>query len=283
MKKFILTPKYAFRVPVDVEVVSPDGFEGKGLKEVEGLEAWEGNRRTALGALFNVAESEAEPLAEDEAKDGPSIEIVGDLSKVRRIGRGMTKGSISVKGSAGLRLGEAMRGGRIIVEGNAGSWLGSRMRGGTIEVRGNAGDRVGAPLPGGDEGMRGGVIVVHGDAGDEAGGFMVGGLLIIDGSAGQFVGYGMRGGDILVRGRSMGRAGAGMRGGRIALLGEAGSILPSFTLVEVRPTVRIGEERLKGPLYLFQGDLNERGSGRLYVSKEANPQLAKLEGYLESL
>jgi formylmethanofuran dehydrogenase subunit C len=284
IKKFVLKPKDAFRVPVDAEAISPSRFEGMDKKAVEALEVWEGNRRTNLGSLFDISESEVELKDEEMAKeDGPFIEILGDLSKVRRLGRAMAKGIIHVKGSGGLRLGEAMRGGRILVEGNVGPWLGSRMRGGKIEVFGNAGDKVGSPLPGGNEGMRGGTIVIHGDAGDEVGSFMMGGLIVVDGSVGQFVGYGMKGGDILVRGGASGRAGASMKGGRIIVLGHCGAILPSFSIQEIRTTIRIGEERMKGPFYFFQGDLNEGGKGRLFVSKEANPQLLAFERYLEGL
>lgn len=287
VRKFVLTPKYAFKVPVDAEAISPERFEGMETKGIEALEVWEGNRRVTLGSLFNVAESELEgevdEKADAEAGGEIIIEILGDLSKVRRLGRGMTRGSIHVKGSGGLRLGEAMQGGRIVVDGNVGPWLGSRMRGGIIEVMGNAGDKVGSPLPGGSDGMRGGTILIHGDAGDEVGGFMIGGLIVVDGNVGQFLGYGMRGGDILVRGRSSGRAGASMKGGRIVLLGDCESVLPSFSILELRPTVRVGEERIKGPFYLFQGDLNEKGVGRLFVSKETNPRLLELEEYLEEL
>lgn len=286
MKKFVLKPKYAFRVPVDAEAISPSRFEGMDSKDIKAIEVWEGKRRVTLDTLFDISESKVElknPSTPEEPKEeGPFIEILGDVSKVRRLGRAMTKGTIVLKGSGGLRLGEAMRGGRILVEGSVGPWLGSRMRGGTIEVLGNAGDKVGGPLPGGSKGMRGGTIIIHGDAGDEVGCLMTGGLIIVHGSVGQFAGYGMQGGDILVRGNSSGRLGASMKGGRIVVLGNCGSILPSFTIQEIRPTVRVGEERIKGPFYLFQGDLNEGGAGRLFLAKASNPQLLAFEKYLEA-
>ncbi|MBS7627675.1 hypothetical protein KEJ36_02470, partial [Candidatus Bathyarchaeota archaeon] len=151
MKKFILTPKYAFRVPVDAEAISPSKFDGMDAEAIRAIELWEGKRKVTLGTLFDVSESKVEgqnsSTHAEPKEEGPFIEILGDVSKVRRLGRGMTKGTIVLKGSGGLRLGEAMLGGRILIEGNVGPWLGSRMRGGTIEVFGNAGDKVGAPLP----------------------------------------------------------------------------------------------------------------------------------------
>ena len=58
------------------------------------------------------------------------IHIDGNLSKVQRIGSGMTDGEIRIAGDVGMHLGVEMKGGKITVEGNVGSWLGSSMKGG---------------------------------------------------------------------------------------------------------------------------------------------------------
>jgi len=240
------------------------------------LEVWEGNRRRALGELFEVS---------GEAGGAPrevSILVLGDVSRVRRVGEAMSAGRIAVEGSVGMHLGEAMKGGAITVAGDAGSWAGSMMVGGTIEVMGNAGDYVGAPIRGGTSGMRGGAVVVHGDAGSEVGCFMRGGVIRVHGGVGQFAGIHMRDGSILVLGDSEGRAGAEMTGGRIVLCGFVPSVLPTFTIDDVRPSVKVDAETVEGPFYRFVGDLAEGGDGKLYVSKAKNPHLNAYEKYLQN-
>jgi len=237
---------------------------------------WEGNRRRTLGELFEVS-GEA-----GEAPGEVSIRVLGDVSRVRRVGEAMSAGRIVVEGNVGMHLGEAMKGGAITVAGDAGSWAGSMMRGGTIEIRGNAGDYVGAPLRGDTSGMRGGAVVVHGNAGSEVGCFMRGGIIKVHGGAGQFAGIHMRDGAILVLGDSEGRAGAEMTGGRVVLCGFVPSVLPTFTIDDVRPSVKVDAEVVEGPFYRFVGDLAEGGDGKLYVSKAKNPHLNVYEKYLQN-
>jgi len=274
MKRVILAPRRRFTVPVEADAITPDGLAEKTLAEVRDLPVWEGNRRLSLSELFEVG-------IEGSEGQEPQVELDGDFSKVRYIGKGMKGGSINVNGPVGNHLGERMDGGRIVVKGDVGSWLGGAMKNGSIEVFGNVGDCVGLPYRGSRRAMRGGMIVVHGNAGDEVGTSMREGLIQVDGDVGQFAGAGTSGGSILVRGNSAGRLGPGMKAGRIVLLGHVDSILPSFTVDEARPQVRVGEERLKGPFLVFQGDLNERGSGRLFVMKDRNPQLAAYESLIE--
>lgn len=274
MTRILLTPRCRFTVPVEAEAITPENLNAKTLAEIRHLSVWEGNRELALNDLFEVDMIGSE---EGEAQ----VELNGDFSKVRYIGRGMKGGSISVKGSVGNHLGEQMGGGRIVVSGNAGSWLGGAMKDGNIEVFGNVGDCVGVPYRGSRRGMRGGAVIIHGNGGDEVGACMKEGYVQVDGDVGQFTGACISGGTILTRGSSAGRLGPGMKAGRIVLLGHVDAILPSFTIDEVRPQVRVGEERLKGPFLVFQGDMNERGSGRLFVMKDGNPQLAAYESLLD--
>jgi len=154
------------------------------------------------------------------------------------------------------------------------------MRGGTIEIYGNAGDYVGAPYRGANRGMRGGTILIHGSVGRELGAYMVKGLIKVFGNVGDFVGFRMRGGTIFVGGDAGGRAGACMTGGKIVVDGRIESILPSFTIEDVRPKVKVNGEVVAGPFYLFIGDITEEGQGRLYVSKPKNPHLSPYEKYL---
>jgi len=269
-----LRPKHAFKVPVEADCVTPDAFAGKTADEIGAMKVWEGNRQRNLNELFHIeGESGAKP-------EEVSMQIVGDVHKVRRIGVGMSAGEIVVMEDAGLHLGEEMRGGRIVVAGNADSWTGSMMRGGVIEVKGDAGDYVGASYRGSTKGMRGGVIIIHGNAGNELGCFMRKGLIKVGGSAGQFVGMHMRDGTILVQGGCEGRAGAEMTGGKIVVCGTVPSVLPTFTIDSVKAKVKIDGEEVAGPFYLFVGDQTEDGDGKLYVAQAPNQHLKFYEAYL---
>jgi formylmethanofuran dehydrogenase subunit C len=266
-----LYPLKEFGFPITTECITPDVFEGKTAKEIEDLKIWEGNRQKALGQLFKVAEGRTE-------NDG--ITLCGDMTKARRIGAGMTKGEIVVKGNVGMHLGEDMVGGKIAVYGNVGDWAGSMMKGGEIEIHGNAGNYLGAPYRGSRLGMRGGRIIVHGSVGNEAGAQMKGGMIKVYGSAGQFVGFRMRDGTIYVQKDCAGRAGACMVEGKIVVGGMLESVLPTFTIDGIKAKVKVEEgETVEGPFYVFLGDIAENGDGKLYVSKAKNSHLGYYEKF----
>ena len=269
-----LRPKYAFKVPIEADCITPNTFAEKTVKEIGALKVWEGNRQQNLDELFYIEGEGGTKPAET------GIQIIGDVHKVRRVGAGMSAGEIMVEGDAGIHLGEEMTGGRIAVAGNADSWSGSMMRGGVIEVKGDAGDYVGASYRGSKKGMRGGVILIHGNAGNELGCFMRKGLIKVQGNVGQFVGMHMKNGAILVQGSCEGRAGAEMSGGKIAICGIVPSILPAFTIDSVKAKVKIDGEEVAGPFYLFVGDQTENGIGKLYVAQAANRHLKFYEEYL---
>ena len=262
-----LTQKYAYRVPLDAENIAPNVFAGKSLEEIRSLPIWEGNRRKTLCDLFSVGSKE------DTRSDAVTIRMVGDFTKVKRIGAKMSFGRIVVKGSVGFRLGEEMSGGEITVTRNAGSWAGMMMKGGEIQIAGDAGDYVGAAYRGSKSGMKGGVIGIRGDAGNDVGYCMADGLIKIGGNVGQFAGVRMTNGAIFVEGDAEGRVGAEMVGGRVVVMGKVPSILPSFIIEGIRPRVRVGEERMAGPFYLFKGDVTNSWRGSLYVAQEKNPHL----------
>jgi len=269
-----LYPKRLFKVPVEAECISPDVFAEKSAKEIATLQIWEGNRKRTLNDLFNI-KHEA-----DSSSEKFTIRICGDASKVRKIGAKMSMGNIIVEGDAGMRLGEEMNGGVITVAGNADSWTGSMMKTGTIEVKGNAGDYIGASYRGSTQGMSGGKIVIHGNAGYELGCFMRNGLIEVHGDVGRFAGIHMRNGTIFIQGNSEGRAGAQMINGKIVVCGHIPSILPTFTIDEIRPKVNVNGEKVEGPFYLFIGDLADGGNGKLFVSQTKNPHLISYEKYL---
>jgi len=238
------------------------------------LPAWEGNKQRGLGELFEI-NGETTGKTEDV-----SIQIHGDVSRVRRIGSNMSAGEIIVYRDAGVHLGEEMKGGRIGVGGNADSWLGSMMKDGIIEVKGNAGDYVGAAYRGSVKGMGGGTIVIHGNAGNELGNFMRKGLIRVHGNVAQFAGLHMKNGAILVMGSSEGRVGAEMTGGKIIINGRLNEVLPTFLIDSIKPKVKVNGDDVAGPFYTFIGDTVEEGEGKLYVSKTANPHLKFYEQFL---
>src|SRR6266850_1439631 len=87
-------------LPVDAERLGPDSLAGRARREIEGMPILVGNRSERLGDLFEVG------------GDGTdSIEVEGDLSRFARLGAGMTRGSLTIRGSAGARAGSGMRGG----------------------------------------------------------------------------------------------------------------------------------------------------------------------------
>jgi len=271
-----LHPLRKFRVPIIAECISPDIFQGKNRKEIEGLKIWEGNKQKRLRELFKVEENRKEQQQEET-----TITIHGDVSKVRRVGAYMTHGELSINGNVGMHVGEEMKGGKITVHGNVGGWAGSAMKGGTIEIHGNVSHYLAAPYRGSSKGIHGGRIIVHGNVGNEAGAYMRKGLIKIYGGAGQFAGLRMHGGTIYIQKDCEGRVGASMTGGKIIMGGFVESVLPTFTIESIKEKVKIEEnEIVKGPLYLFLGDLTENGKGRLFVSREKNPQLSNYERLL---
>ncbi|NIM44120.1 MAG: formylmethanofuran dehydrogenase subunit C [Nitrososphaeria archaeon] len=273
MKEVVLTIKETLRLPVAANEISPDSFAGKSKKEIEELTIWEGNKRIYLRDIIEVE-------GDGETSEELGIRVIGDASKIRYIGHRMSSGSVTVEGDTGMYLGYKMKGGKIAVKGDAGHWTGSRMTDGFIEVEGNAGDLIGSPYRGSRMGMKDGLIIIHGDAGADIGLWMRGGTIRIKGNSGMFPGMHMSKGRILVEGDCEGRAGAQMIGGRVVVLGHIPSVLPSFSVEEKRKSVKVAKEKIPGPFYVFSGDNNENGNGKLYISIEKNPHLSWCEKYM---
>lgn len=275
MTDLALIAKRQFRIPVTAECISPDFVASKSMRELKMAKVWEGNRIVKLSSLFSI---DGDP---GSRPDDCTIRISGNVGAVRRIGYAMTGGSILIEGEAGMYLGERMKGGTILVTGNAGSWLGTEMRNGLIEVKGNVGDWVGGSARGGRKGMRGGKITVHGNCGTEAGAWMQNGMIRIKGCCDVYAGIHMKKGTLLVEGNCAGRVGAHMSNGRIIVCGKMGGVLPSFQFEEIRDKAKTGEEKIQGPFYVFSGDVNEQGEGRLFAKVSDNPDLKWNERYVE--
>jgi formylmethanofuran dehydrogenase subunit C len=263
-----------FKLPIEGKNISPDVFANKSAKEIAALEMWEGNRKLAIGDLFDIK-------VDNPSSEELTIRIEGNVGTVRNIGFRMSMGQVIVDGDAGMHVGESMSGGSIVVAGNAGSWAGSQMKDGNIEIKGNAGDYIGAAYRGSTKGMKGGKVIIHGNAGHEVGCYMNGGLIKILGDVGIFAGMHMVKGTIFVQGTSAGRAGAQMTKGKIVLAGHSEDVMPSFTVEDIKAKVKVDGEKIDGPFYRFTGDLADKGKGKLFVSKPKNPYLRSYDKYLQ--
>jgi formylmethanofuran dehydrogenase subunit C len=266
-----LVPRATTEVPVEAEAITPDRFAGRPRAEIERLPVLQGNREARLGDFFAVA---------GEADE--RILVEGDCSRVKYLGKGMTRGRLEVVGPAGMHLGAEMRGGEIVVRGAAGDWAGAEMRGGRILVEGNAGHLLGAAYRGSPKGMRGGTILVRGNAGNEIGCTMRRGLIAVGGDAGDFAGVMALAGSVFVFGALGIRAGAGMKRATIVTYQRgagAPPLLPTFKYdCDYRPVwvaVYLRELRAQGfaapdgaatgRYRRYSGDFTELGKGEILV------------------
>jgi formylmethanofuran dehydrogenase subunit C len=266
-----LTYRGSTTIPVEAECITPDNLAGKTPAEVTLLPIQYGNAPAPLGDFFHV-----------EGEAGEEIVLVGDCSRVKWIGAGMTRGRITVHGSAGMHLGSEMRGGVIQVGGNAGDWAGAEMRGGRISIGGDAGHLVGAGYRGSRHGMRGGVILIRGKAGNEVGSVMRGGLIAVGGACGEFAGISLIAGSIFLFGPCGSRPGAGMKRGTLAFFNTVPALLPTFRYactytpgfvsLYVRQLKAWGfpvEDRLLGGSWRrYCGDLVSLGKGEILVRQD---------------
>ena len=212
-----LTLKQQPSVPLEAESLSPDVTAALSLDAVRALPVYLGKRPQRVEDFFEV-----------DGEPGDEMEIRGEAGKVKWIGRGMTRGRITIVGSAGMHLGSQMKGGTIEVSGNVSDWLGAEMSGGSIRVGGNAGGQVGAAYRGSLSGMKGGTILIEGTAGLEVGMRMRRGIIAVGGQARDFVGLEMKGGTIFLRSGAELRTGAWISRGTIISLTPI-RLLPTFS------------------------------------------------------
>lgn len=273
MDEVTLVLKEPLIIPVEAESICPDVFADKERHEIESLSLYHGNRKRNLAELFEV-----------QGEHSAHIRIEGNVSRVKKIGYGMTKGRIVIKGNAGMHLGAAMSNGEIIVEGNTSDWLGAEMKGGIIRIKGDAGNFVGAAYRGSKSGMNQGIIIIEGNAGNEVGARMRKGTIAIMGKMGDFLGAGMIGGTIIAFGRIGIRPGAEMRRGSIIAFQEECSVAPlqllptfrynctygpAFLRVYLKALQKYGlsikEEYITGSYRRYNGDIIELGKGEILV------------------
>ncbi len=211
--------EYGDSVPLEAGAIRPDLFQNKTLADLENILIWRGNGTMPLGEIARIFG--------DPTKGIVSLE--GDWSRVRRLGEGMTSGTLRVRGPAGMHLGAMMKGGQIQIDGDAGDWAGAEMRGGVLSIQGNAGKSLGGGYIGSRKGMRGGTIFVGKNAGDEVGNLMRRGVISVLGKAGDHAGAGMIAGTMAFWGGCGIRPGAGMQRGTILCGRKPDSLLPTFS------------------------------------------------------
>ena len=267
----VLTLKDQPAVPLEAEMISPDVMAPLAAGAIRALPVHLGKRQRMLGEFFDVA---VDGAASEE------VEIRGDATKVKWIGRGMTKGRIVVHGNAGMHLGAHMRGGAIEVTGNASDWLGGEMSGGLIRVRGNAGGQVGAAYRGSMAGMTDGTIIIDGTAGLEVGMRMKRGIIAIGGPVRDFAGLQMKGGTLVIRNGAELRTGAWMIRGTIISLtpvqllptfSYGSTYNPTFLRLYARHLASVGfalpYEENDGAYERYTGDAAVPGKGELLIWK----------------
>ena len=247
-------------MPLEAERLSPDTISALSNEAIRALPVYLGKRQHRVDDFFAV-----EGAASDE------LEIRGDATKVKWIGRGMTRGRITIFGNAGMHLGAYMQGGTVEVSGNVSDWLGAEMTGGLIRVGGNAGGQVGGAYRGSLVGMRDGTILIGGSAGLEVGMRMKRGLIAVAGSVKDFSGLEMRGGTIVTRGGAELRTGAWMIRGTIISLTPI-QLLPTFSYASTGnpPFLRVYAKHLEALGFTIPHD-DQHGAYRRYCGDAAVP------------
>jgi formylmethanofuran dehydrogenase subunit C len=263
----VLTLKERPHVPLEAEVLVPDVIAALRHDEIRGLPVILGKRQCRLDDFFDV-----------EGPGTEAIEIHGDLGRVKWIGRGMTRGRITIHGNAGMHLGAYMKGGAIEVTGDTSDWVGAEMSGGLIRVRGSTGGQIGAAYRGSLSGMRGGTILIGGSAGIEVGMRMRRGLIVVVGPVRDFAGLQMKAGTIILMGGAELRTGAWMVRGTIISLKPI-RLLPTFAYAcTYNPTfvrryarhlkglgVSLPCDRSEGMYQRYTGDSSVPGKGEILV------------------
>jgi formylmethanofuran dehydrogenase subunit C len=267
----IFTLKEELETPLEAESLSPDLIGGLTHGEILSLPVYLGKHKFQLGDFFEV-----------EGEKSATLELHGDLARVKWIGRKMTQGHILIHGNAGMHLGAYMSGGLILVDGDVTDWLGAEMSGGLIHIHGKAGGQVGAAYRGSIAGMRGGTILIDGAAGIEGAMRMRRGLICIQGRVGDFAGLQMKGGTLFLFGEAGLRAGAWMSRGTIVAFEPlkllptflyACTYTPAFLQLYLKPLQELGmpvpEHAWGGPYQRFVGDTSGVGKGEILIAQPA--------------
>ena len=202
---------------LDMSPLTPDRLAGLRRTALRRIRLRAGKDSVRLPDLFDMEGSRTD-----------QIQIRRSTPLLVRIGEGMSRGSIEVRGHGGQYLGMRMRGGSITVQGDAGDCAGAAMAGGALHISGNAGDFVGAALPGETHGMSDGCVTVLGNTGRRTGDLMRRGTILVLGDAGDYAGSHLIAGTLIILGRAGRHAGYGMRRGTIILGKKPAHLLPTL-------------------------------------------------------
>ncbi|QDT10041.1 formylmethanofuran dehydrogenase subunit C [Planctomycetes bacterium K23_9] len=267
MSTITLTLKESPSVPLETEVITPDTVADLSRSEIAALTVYHGKRVCRLDDFFDI-----------DGEKSEHIEIHGDLHRVRMIGKGMSRGSLSITGNVGMHLGAQMSGGTITVNGNASDWIGAEMTGGLIRIHGNGGGQIGAAYRGSLAGMRNGTILVDGTAGLEVGMRMKRGTIVIGKTVRDFAGLQMKGGTIVMLSGAEIRTGAWMNRGTIIscqptqvmpTFAYSGAYNPTFVNVYAKHLTQYGIDLpykvSAGTYSRYAGDMGVSGKGELLV------------------
>lgn len=279
---------------VEAEILNPVNVTSKGVQAIEDLPLWCGNRQERVGDYFEVTVNPVNPSSQEEnsieavpnevlapegrPEDFAKLVLIGDLTRFKRLGQGMTAGEMVIQGGVGFHAGAKMQGGKLFIKGNAGDWLGAQMEGGLIHVEGSAGHFVGAAYRGMNRGMTGGTILIRDHVGQMAGARMRRGLIAIGGDTGDHPGFAMLAGTLIIRGKSGIRVGANMKRGTLILF-EQNQLLPTFyynctyqapfwgvLYSHLKREGFVLPESLKEvSFHRYSGDANEGGKGEVLI------------------
>jgi formylmethanofuran dehydrogenase subunit C len=251
MQTVTLSLKKQNVVPIEADAITPDNFAGKSKGEIEAILVYYGNSKASIGDLFNVSVDGSDSAANTK------IVFDGNVSRVKRIGQGMSAGEIEINGDVDMHCGSSMTGGKITINGNADSWVGCEMKGGEIVVNGNGGYYVGGGYRGEACGMSGGKITVNGNVRDFLGEHLCGGEIVVNGDAGLLPGISNNGGTIVIEGNTT-MVASEMKAGTVVIKGELAEMMPAFR--------EEGTEEFDGVTFRkFTGDVNIGGKGVLLV------------------
>ncbi len=274
MNSLTFTLKFRPKFTLDMSPLTPDNLTNLTLAKIKKIKLVYGKENVPVEELFTV-----------KGSDQKQIIIEKSCDQLICIGKGLTNGSIIVKGNAGDFLGQSMKNGTITVNGDVGSWAGNDMSGGRINIKGDAADYVGAGLPGDAFGMRNGLINITGNAGDRVGDRMRRGIIIVQGKSGNFCGSRIHAGTIIVLDKVGKHPGEGMRRGTIILFKRpahisstfksCGDLKMQFLRLLFTQLANIGDEfsffNKYGPFaHRFAGDLARNGKGEILILQTIN-------------
>jgi len=267
MSGVVLTIREALPQRLDASALQPDRLAGLSLREIERRSlVFEDGTAIVAGDVGAVSGSISNRLR-----------VIGDASRLDRLGAGMKQGHLEIEGPVGRRLGEQMAGGHIVIHGDAGDFVGRSMRGGSIVVHGSVGNGTGSGAPGAKKGMSGGEIIVLGNAGSETGACLRRGIIAVAGHVGPHALRSALAGTLIVFGNTAEPAGRWSKRASLITMSDlaipagyayACTFQPGFVrvlLAHLRRTYSfpVSPEHMEHAFERYIGDFSELGRGEI--------------------